>query len=175
MCSRKFFSKQHQWDWPTLPTMWTRTIHCYYDQLNNVTFSSNFSSSIKYLFFKCSRHEHIFFLARFSVTIFIYLYTWENLPEFYVTNVFAEKLAPRFLCGKEKISYVKFLFVCTTRHRKFATYSDVGNGFFSFVSTVHNFFCWIGKQVFNITFAVFIHYQLSLSQRTCHRKYVCVY
>ena len=97
----------------------------HYDQLNNVTFSSNFSSSIKYLIFKPSRREHIF--------------------------------------------------LCTTRQRKFATYSDVGSGFISFVSTVHNFFCWIGKRVFNIAFAVFVHEQLSLSQKTCHRKYVCVY
>ena len=38
----------------------------------------------------------------------------ENLPEFYVTNPFAEKLARQFLCGKIKMSYAK---VCSCARR----------------------------------------------------------
>ena len=31
----------------------------------------------------------------------------ENLPEFYVTNIFAEKLARQYSCGKGKMLYAK--------------------------------------------------------------------
>ena len=43
--------------------------------------------------------------------------------------------------------------MCTTRHRKFATYSGVGSGFLGFVYTVHSHVWCIGKRVFNIAFA----------------------
>ena len=87
------------------------------------------------------------------------------MPESYVTNTLVEKLVRQFLCGKEEMSYESLL-MCTTRHRRFATHSGVGSGFFGFVSTVHSHFWRIGKRVFNIAFAVFIREQKYL----CHRK-----
>ena len=115
-------------------------------------------------------HTSTFSAASFSLIIFICSCTWGKLPEFFVTNEFAEKLAPQFLCGEEINVIREGLFVCTTRHRKLVTYSEVGSGFFCFVPTVHCRFLRIGKRVFNIAFDVFIHEQISLSQKTCHRK-----
>ena len=75
-----------------------------------------------------------------------------------------------FLWQRKNVTW-ESLFACTTHHRKFATYPEVGNGFFGFVFTVHSRFWRIGERVFNIVFAVFIHEQISLSQKTCHRKF----
>ena len=59
---------------------------------------------------KPSPYEYIF-CGKFLATIFICSCT-ENLPEFYVTYAFADKLACQFLCGKEKMSYVEVC-LCT--------------------------------------------------------------
>ena len=57
-------------------------------------------------------------------------------------------------------------FVCTIHHRKFATYSEAGSGFFGFVSTVHSHFWRIGKRVFNMAFAdIFV--TENLPQKIC--------
>ena len=40
-----------------------------------------------------------------------------------------------------------------------------------FVPTLHSRFSRITKRVFNMSFDVFIHEQISLSKKTCHRKF----
>lgn len=54
-----------------------------------------------------SPHEQIF-CDKSSVTISIRSCTWENLPECYVTNAFAEKVVPLSLRGKQNCHVRKF-------------------------------------------------------------------
>ena len=76
-----------------------------------------------------------------------------------------------FYVANKKMSYAKLCSWARPATEKFATCPEVGSRFFAFVSTVHCHSWRIGEQVFHIAFAVFIHEQISSSQKTCHRKF----
>ena len=104
-------------------------------------------------------HTSTFPAASFSVRIFICSCTWENLPEFYTEKKCHMQMFVR--CAQpvtENLPHTQTLAVA------FPVLS----------STVHSHLWCIGKRVFKIAFAAFIHEQIPLSQKTCYRKFARV-
>ena len=134
----------------------TSTYHPWYHQAPTFTFKSI--------------HTNAFSVACFSATI-LFARVHEKICLNFMWQIHLMKnWRANFYVGKKKY-HMESLFVCTIRHRKFATYSEVGIGFFGFVSTIYCYFWGMGKRVFNIAFAVLMHEQISLLQKTCHRKF----
>ena len=88
--------------------------------------------------FKSCPHEHIFCGKFFSDHFYLLVYV-RKLARILCDNYIWWKTgAPLFMWQRKNV-ICESSFVCTTRHRKLATYSEVGSRFFAFVSTIQSF------------------------------------